>query len=156
MEECMSYNGEVSGLNPLNRGKLVAPGERARLMSLRTSMRKIGAAGIVAGGLALAAPAMAQTPNYVGVPMPAVGAVDAGGGVLSTAGTRDGAVLASQAQLTPQVAATQGNSSGLAFTGADIAGLVTLGGISIGVGVIVVRSGRRRSETDSTGPLAAG
>ena len=129
-------------------------------MSLRASMRKIGAAGIVAGGLALAAPAMAQTPTYVGVPMPTAGAFDAGGGVgavLSSSGAREGAVLASQTQVVPPVAATQANTSGLAFTGADIAGLTVLGGISIGVGVIAVRSGRRRSaESDSAGPLAAG
>ena len=124
-------------------------------MSLRARMRKIGAAGIVVGGLALASPAMAQTPNYVGVRTPAAGAVDAGavlpssdardGAVLSSSGARDGVVLASQAQRTPPVAATQGNTSGLAFTGADIAGLTMLGGISIGVGVIAVRSSRRRS-----------
>ena len=127
-------------------------------MSLRASIRKIGAAGIVAGGLALAAPAMAQTPTYVGVPVPTAGAVDAGvGGVLSTTGSREGAVLASQAQITPQVAASQGASTGLAFTGADIAGLTMLGGMAIGVGVIVVRSGRRQSaESDTAGPLAAG
>lgn len=136
-------------------------------MSLRARMRKIGTAGIVAGALALAAPATAQTPTYVGVPTPAAGAVDAGavqsssgtrdGAVLASSGTRGGGVLPSQAQLTPPVAATQANTSGLAFTGADIAGLTVLGGISIGVGVIVVRSSRRRSaESDTAGPRAAG
>ena len=138
-------------------------------MSLRASMRRIGAAGIVAGGLALAAPAMAQTPTYVGVPVPTAGAVDTGtgavlsttgsreGAVLSTAGSREGAVLASQAQITPPVAAAQGRSTGLALTGGDIAGLTMLGGAAIGIGMIVVRSSRRRSaESDSAGPLAAG
>jgi hypothetical protein len=105
---------------------------------------------MLAGGLAVAAPAAAQTPTYVGVTPPAVGAVDA------TTGSR-GAVLSTQGQITPQVASTQGNRSGLAFTGADIAGLTMLGGISIGIGVIVVRSSRRRSaESDAAGPLAAG
>lgn len=122
-------------------------------------MRKIGAAAIVAGGLAVATPATAQTVYPNGGTLPTVGSVDTGitGAVLSTSGSREGAVLASQAQLTPPAAAAQGTSSGLAFTGADIAGLTMLGAVSIGIGVIVVRSGRRKSaDSESAGPFAAG
>lgn len=120
-------------------------------MALRSMMQKAGAAAILAGGLALAGPAMAQTPTYVGVTPPVVGAVDA------TSGTRTGGVLSSQAQIAPQVAAPAAASGGLAFTGADIMGLSTIGAVSIGIGVIAVRSGRRRSAAvDAAGPLSAG
>jgi hypothetical protein len=119
-------------------------------MSFRESVRKVGAATILVGGLAIAGPAAAQTPTYVGVTPPAVGTVD------STTGTR-GAVLSTQGQITPQVASTQASRGGLALTGADIGGLVLIGGISIGVGVVAVRASRRRnSESDTAGSIAAG
>lgn len=110
------------------------------LHSRRSKVRMAAAGAIFAGGLALAGPAVAQTSTYVGVAPPQVGAVDA------TSGTRAASVVADQAQVRPQVA----NTSGLAFTGADIAGLTMLGGISIGVGVVAVRSGRRRAATPAS------
>lgn len=81
-----------------------------------------------------AGPADAQS-AYTGVRAPAVGAVDAstggragGGGVLSAA--------SSQQQ---SLQAAQGNRSGLAFTGTDVASLVAMGGGAIAVGAFLKR-----------------
>jgi hypothetical protein len=127
-------------------------------MTFRSVMQKAAAAAILAGGLALAGPASAQTPTYVGVTPPVVGAVDATSGsrtgaVLST----QGAVLSTQGQVAPAQVSAQASSGRLAFTGADVMGLATIGAVSIGIGVVAVRSSRRRSaEADSSGPLSAG
>ena len=116
---------------------------------------------MLVGGLALAGPAHAQTPNYVGVTPPGLGAVDAStgsrtgavdastgsrtGAVDASTGSRTGAVLSTQGQVSPAQVSAQASSGRLAFTGSDVIGLATIGAASIGIGVIAVRSSRRRS-----------
>ena len=93
--------------------------------------------------LLVARPAEAQT--YVGVTAPEVGSVDPGlsGQVLSASGTRPpaGGVLssASLAQTAPAA------EEGLAFTGADIMGMVAIAGFCILVGFILRRGGRLKT-----------
>src|SRR5205085_7493901 len=93
-------------------------------------MRRIGrygvAAGIVAAGLTLATPALAD--DYVGNTPPQVGRNDVGVGFIA-----------------PQVATAsqqRAPAGSLALTGADIAELALLGAIAVGTGAIVVRRGR--------------
>ncbi|MDQ4088789.1 MAG: hypothetical protein M3163_00540 [Actinomycetota bacterium] len=119
-------------------------------MRLRSALQKAGAAAILVGGLAVAGPAHAQTPNYVGVTPPGLGAVDAStgsrtGAVDASTGSRTGAVLSTQGQVSPAQVSAQASSGRLAFTGSDVIGLATIGAASIGIGAIAVRSSRRRS-----------
>jgi hypothetical protein len=95
-------------------------------------------------GLGVASPAGAQT--YVNQPVPVVGSSDAGRSPVATSGSpdagRSGPVLAQTARQAPVVAAPQPGGR-LAFTGADIGGLIFIGLALAGTGSAVVRVARR-------------
>src|SRR5437764_1089030 len=80
----------------------------------------------VAGLVMLAAPAGAD--SYVGVTPPRVGGAEAGAAAVFTP-----VAAAGQSRFTTQ-AATSGL---LPLTGGDIAGLVLLGGVCVGIGVLM-------------------
>ena len=110
------------------------------------AVRRVLASIAIVGGVMLAGPASAQTSSYVNVTPPQVGAADAGR-------------IAVQAAVPPQVRAPSAPAQvisrpaparALAITGSDIIGLVALGGGSIVIGGLLVRSFRRRTEHPTT------
>ena len=98
-------------------------------MRIRKQIRRVATVAALLAGT-WAGPAHAQA-VYTGVQPPAVGTTDAGpvGQVLSSAGSR----------LQVQSTQVQPVRGGLAFTGADIMGLVALGGGAIVVGAFLKR-----------------
>lgn len=128
---------------------------------MRTTRRMFAAGVLLLGFMALATlPASAQVDGrqvdarYVGVAAPALGAAVPVGGVLSVSGQRTTAaanqaqaaqVLASQTSSGAVAATAQAPVQGLAFTGADIAGMVTIALSAIALGTILSRRARPRS-----------
>ena len=106
--------------------------------------RRFGALVAVSAGLTLGgASAWAQTP-YVNQPLPEVGRQDVGA-VLGSSGSRP--ALSTSGVQTPVVqAARQQATNGIAFTGADVAGMVVLGVALAATGTAVVRLARRPNE----------
>lgn len=112
---------------------------------MQTTRRLLAAAALLLGLMTLASlPASAQVETlYTGVTPPAISAgVNDGGGVLANSGER---ALPTQVAAVPAVAATAGARQGLAFTGADIVGLVTLGLSLTVAGAILTRRARART-----------
>ena len=100
----------------------------------------------------LGSPASAQTERtYTGVAPPVVGQVLSNTGERSTPpAVQPGAVLPAQGAVLPfQVSAgppaPQAATQGLAFTGADIAGLVTIALVALTGGVVLTRRARPKS-----------
>jgi hypothetical protein len=110
---------------------------------MRTTRRLLGAAALLLGLMTVASlPAYAQVETlYAGVTPPAISAGQAPGAVLANSGER---ALPTQVAPIPSVAATAGARQGLAFTGADIVGLVTLGLSFTLVGAVLTRRARAR------------
>lgn len=93
-------------------------------------VRKVALAGALMLLLCGVAPAFAD--SYVGDTPPNAGSVEVGaptGGVQAASVNSGGGLSAS--------------SSGLAFTGADVVGLLSIALIAVGAGVVFVRLGRR-------------
>ena len=130
---------------------------------MRSIVKSAGTVAVVIGGLAVVGPAMAQTPDYVGVTPPAVGPVDQvlSQGQVAPAPDR---VLSAQGRLVPGAgvqeplapAASSGvtSASGLPVTGADVFGLTVMGVGAIGVGMVMVRRSRRRTPAEVRGTLS--
>ena len=114
-----------------------------------TTTRRLLAAGFLLLGFALLAamPASAQVETlYTGVTPPAINTPNSPGAVLATTGERTAPAQVLASQTSGAVAATsQGSVQGLAFTGADIAGLVTLGFSLTAVGLVLTRRARARA-----------
>jgi hypothetical protein len=116
-------------------------------MTIRRSL----AAGFLMLGFALVAagPASAQVETlYTGVTPPVINTPTGSppGAVLATSGERTAPAQVLASQTSGAVAATsQGSVQGLAFTGADIAGLVTLGFSLLAVGLVLTRRARARA-----------
>lgn len=97
---------------------------------------------MVALVLGLAVPAAGAQGFYVGTPAPNAGAVDIArpnGGAVVAPGPPPGRALT-----VPAV-----RSQGLAFTGADLLGIVLIGLVATGTGLLLVRSGRIREKAPS-------
>ncbi len=102
----------------------------------------------------LAVPTAASAQLYTGTPVPGVEITNPGPstdvlgasgsrGVLGTSGSRAGTPAAS-ASLATEVLGVRGQrSGGLAFTGADLGGLVVIGLGALTVGLVLTRRGRR-------------
>ena len=108
----------------------------------------MAAGALLFGLVTLAAlPASAQVETlYTGVIPPVIAAGPPLGGVLATSGDRVVPTQVAAAQTAGAVAATAGvREQGLAFTGADIVGLVTFGLSLVAVGVVLTRRGRTRT-----------
>ena len=99
--------------------------------SKRSGIRRLAAATVLVGGLAVAGPAAAQTSTYVGVKPPQVGKAD----------------TSARPAAAPRTLRAQ-STSRLAVTGGDILEMVGLGAASIGLGAVGVRAARRRSSSD--------
>lgn len=136
-------------------------------MAIRRRMLLLGA--LLFLGLA-AAPAGAQeAPTYVNVPGPRLNPVDIGtsqsvqpvggvlasqsvqpaGGVLGTSGVA-GSAGAPLPFTAGQVSGVSGvtNSTGIAFTGGDVLGLLGIAAVAVIVGVAFLRAGRNRSTVE--------
>lgn len=115
--------------------------------------RRLLAAGFLLLGFTLVAagPASAQVETlYTGVTPPVIntptGPGSTPGLVLATTGERTAPAQVLASQTSGAVAATsQASVQGLAFTGADIAGLVTLGLSLTAVGLVLTRRARART-----------
>jgi len=114
---------------------------------MKTTRRLLAAGALLLGLMTLAAlPASAQVETlYTGVTPPAISAGRPDGGVLASSGER---ALPTQVAPIPAVSATAGARQGLAFTGADIMGLVTLGLSLTVVGAVVTRRARARTVSE--------
>jgi hypothetical protein len=116
-----------------------------------STIRRCLSAGLLCLGVALLAAAPASAQTYTGVTPPALGAVlsSSGGTTAGQVGqvlSSQGQVLSSQVSQAPlAVGATQARSSGLAFTGADIATLVVMAGSLILGGAVLTRRARPRT-----------
>jgi hypothetical protein len=115
---------------------------------MKTTRRVLAAAALLFGLVTLAAlPASAQVETlYTGVTPPVIAAGTPNGGVLAISGERAVPAQVLPAQTAGAVAATAGvREQGLAFTGADIVGLVTFGLSLVAIGMVLTRRGRART-----------
>jgi hypothetical protein len=108
-------------------------GVRWRIRMKRIKVRRLlSAAGVPAMGVALALPLCGLFAGSVGADSSCYTGCTSGGSVISSGNV-----------VTPVAHTT--SPSGIAFTGADIEEMAVIGLVATGVGVVLVRSSRRRT-----------
>jgi hypothetical protein len=102
------------------------------------------AVGLVMVGAVLFMASTASAQVYVGVPPPQVGAVDVGVPGAQVLGTQGAPAAPRSVQVLGASSTPRAQVGGsLALTGADILGICALALLSVGVGTLFIRAGRR-------------